>query len=286
MTPQLIIERAANAARKNKAFKALNRLENITSAGNYSEPGYSTNKQAILFGNWNKLNRWDDGMKQHITIEPDNKIWMRAVKALGLVAELEWEDEWTTCSCCGNAIRTQADSYGWTRSYHMAECEIICCECIPKQAAAVLEDYVADSRKAIAHSLGINPSNHGFVKVDMEFQNGLHPGQDSDPKKIAAALEKRGIDRYVFTLDSVGQFDATFSVWVDESQQHLVGNLSESETDGPSVSEALKRGLQSASVQMASLPDGSGIKYASIKPDGTADVRIVSEKEFIEGIKQ
>ena len=82
-----------------------------------------------------------------------------------------------------------------------------------------------------------------------------------------------------------------FSVWVHEEQAdqarlkelaRLLANPRNS--DGADVAEGLKRAMQSASEQMAKLPDGQGVKYASCNPDGTAQVRLVSPEEFVRGI--
>lgn len=50
------------------------------------------------------------------------------------------------------------------------------------------------------------------------------------------------------------------------------------------MSDALERGLKEAAVKMKAL-DGDGIKFAQIQADGTANVRLVSPEEFVEGIK-
>lgn len=289
MNAHRIIEAALSVARKAGARKAESRLESIQFAPHYAEPGYSSSHPVILFSNWNKFDRYDPPSGKRLPVEPDAGIWQRAVKLLEQVAELEWEDEWTTCSDCSGAIRTQADSYGWIRSYVELDCELICQDCTKQHADEVLETFVCESGKAIPRNLGISPSDHGFARLDNVFEHGFHPGQDADPRKIAAALEARGVTRWLFTLDSVGQFDARFSVWADAEEFAALPpasrELSDAESDGPSVSEAMKRGLQEASLKMSRLPAGPGIQYASIKPDGSADVRIVSPEEFVQGIK-
>ena len=55
---------------------------------------------------------------------------------------------------------------------------------------------------------------------------------------------------------------------------------------GADPAEAMQRGLQDATAKMAKLPEGPGVRYASIQGDGTAKVRLVSPQEFVEGIKE
>jgi hypothetical protein len=83
----------------------------------------------------------------------------------------------------------------------------------------------------------------------------------------------------------VGQFDATFSVWIHEDESDKVTELTPAETDGPSVSEAMKRGLQAAAKQADAL-QGDGVRYSTIHEDGTAETRLIPRDEFAEkGIK-
>lgn len=127
----------------------------------------------------------------------------------------------------------------------------------------------------------IDPSDYGYVRLDLDLEHGFHEGQDSDPKVVAKSLEGMGISRYLFNIDDQGQFDTRFSCYVHESEADLY-KPSDVETEGPSVSGAMKRGLQEASRLMAELPEG-GIKIAKINPDGTASAKVVSHEDFVEG---
>jgi hypothetical protein len=60
---------------------------------------------------------------------------------------------------------------------------------------------------------------------------------------------------------------------------HVLRKLTDMETQGPSVSEALKRGLQNASLAAAALPEG-GVKYVRIDGDKVAEARTISPEEF------
>jgi pyridoxine/pyridoxamine 5'-phosphate oxidase len=58
--------------------------------------------------------------------------------------------------------------------------------------------------------------------------------------------------------------------------------LEESETDGTDPARALSAAMQDASLKMSRL-SGDGVKVATCNPDGTADVRMVSNEDFIAG---
>lgn len=64
---------------------------------------------------------------------------------------------------------------------------------------------------------------------------------------------------------------------------HVLRKLTDMETQGPSVSEAMKRGLQNASLAAAALPEG-GVKYVRIDGDTVVEARTVSPEEFVRGI--
>ena len=280
------IELARKKAEKAGAQRAVSLIDDIQMATEYAEPGYSTDKDVILFGNWNKIDRWNEAHHKCEPIEPDNTIWMKLVELLGKHCELQWEDEWTRCSECNNAIRTQPDSYSWTRSFVDLEEGILCCECARKSATDWLEsDFENQPTKAVTDGLDLDLTSLGYNRVDEKFEHGLYGGQDADPKKIGEALRKQGITRFLFSLDSVGQFDANFSVWIHQDQWEKFKGLKAEDTKAdidPAI--AFERGLSAASAQQAELR-GEGVRYSKIQGDGTAVTRIVSAQEFIEGIK-
>ena len=102
----------------------------------------------------------------------------------------------------------------------------------------------------------------------------------------------------MFSIEGVGQFDTEFTVWIHKSELGLestddwdvvygaILNFLETpiKSAGPDPATAMCNALQDATAQMSKL-QGEGIRYAECKEDGTADVRMVSPAEFIEGIK-
>ncbi len=195
MTPEYILRKSLCRPSWNKDYTEQARLsaaENIGWAPAYAEPGYTDPAKAILFGNWNYFS---------------NDVH-RLLESYGY--ELEWEDEWTTCSDCGKALRTSADSYGWQPSYFwVSDCEMVCIDCL--DVPAYLETLEDNPRKALNDH--ISPADYGYQKLEGEFENGFHPGQNDNPSEIYKRLHAAGHKHLLFNIDSVGQFDVQFSIW-------------------------------------------------------------------------
>lgn len=178
----------------------------ITSSHDYAEPSYDLEgKIGILFGNWNKV--------------PD-----KLYNALEVKWQLEWEDEWTTCSECGRAIRTNPDSYHWQGSFWMGDGEIICLDCIDWDY--VLDDYTNHPKRALTWPLldGIGGEDglkeHGWIKYnEVEFENGFFPGQNADPHAIYKKLRSEGHEKVLFAMTDQGQFDIAFDVYVEDKKE-------------------------------------------------------------------
>lgn len=256
----------------NAPWQARSRLEDIRFATKYAEPGYS-HDGPIAFGNWNKF--YDDKLSPNVR----DLMPTVAERLEEMGVELEWSDEWDFCSECGAAFRTQPNSYNWQRAYYEFECERVCRDCV--NPADVLADLEGSSRKALTADLRINPAEHGYVKVATDFENGFHEGQADDPKKIAAACEKWGVSRFLFSLDSVGQFDMDFSLWVHKDEASRWHKLDHNEGRADiSPAQALKQALQNMPV----LPSKDGrIIVTQCHADGTATAKHVSHEDFVVG---
>ena len=68
------------------------------------------------------------------------------------------------------------------------------------------------NRNRLVNTWVVNPEDHDWVKLDVDYENGMHSGQNDDPRKIIKVLKAAGID--VLFTGSVGQFDVNFSPWV------------------------------------------------------------------------
>ena len=257
-------------------------------ADKYCEPGYTQSEKGVLFANWNKETKYNRETKELETLHSAMEAISKVAEAMDY--ECEWSDEWATCQECNGAVRTSADCYSWTRYYALIDdCELVCADCIEEDPEQYLEDLSGNSDKAVTFPIDLY--EHGYHNlnddaIERSFENGLYGGQDASPHKIAMALENSGITDFIFKIDSVGQFDSKFSVWVQEEDLQVAGKVvfeDDSYHAEVDPAEAMKAGLEQASEKMAQLPEGEGVKHATINPDGTATVKLVSQEDFIEG---
>jgi hypothetical protein len=124
-----------------------------------------------------------------------------------------FSDEYTTCSNCGNVIRTSPDSYSWQPDFWLSDGEILCSECVENNPDDYL-DWQTDHRDSnrVVNERLLDLSEHGFTKVLVGLENGFHPGQADNPTAVRRYLEKQGLS-VAFTVDN-GQFDVSFDVWI------------------------------------------------------------------------
>lgn len=234
----------------------------------YAEPGYNDPESGLITtGNWNPSGK-DNTMPRIGAI----------LEKLGV--ELEWEDEWCECSECGKLVRTQPDSYSWTRSYWLHDgIGLYCQDCVLDDPEVYLE-YLEGNPKT-ANTLDLDLGGQGYVKTEGEYENGFHSRQNDDPEVIAKSLRKLGINRFIFEIDGTGQFDIAFSVWVHKSEYSKLDST-EIDSEGVDIAAAMQTALQDASAKLTLL-DGPGVKVAKCHLDGTATAKLVSEQDFIDG---
>lgn len=184
-------------------------------AEGYADPLADEPEAGVAFGNWNDSRRYDPETRESTVTDRTPSRVARLLERLGV--ECEWEDEWTTCAECYRAIRTSPDCYSWTPAYLLAnECEPVCEACVESDPEPYLLELEGNARSA--WTLDIDPEAHGYVRAEDGFETGFHPGQNDDPADVAERLADAGVSRYVFRLDSTGQFDATWSVYVHEDE--------------------------------------------------------------------
>jgi hypothetical protein len=270
---QNILTAAENVA---VGWEAKSRIQDIQIHSGYAEPSYTG--ELVATGNWNSITKWDRNTNTSVVVDDTIHRVATLLEKMGFT--LEWSDEWTTCSDCGLLVRTQADSYSWQPSFTNQDGDIICLNCLdPADHLSNLEG----NEKSANQITTINPADYDYIKVD-DYEHGWYPGQNASPKLIASALRNRNIERFVFNMDSVGQFDQHFSVWVHESEYDLLNDesLTSQETDGPDNASKLKQQLADASVAMSNLT-GTGIKYANVNLDGSVSAKMVSPENFVNG---
>jgi len=182
----------------------------IRFADGCSEPG--DEDKPIVLGNWNERTRYDC----HGRCITNNDTMPRIAKILEKLGyQCEWEDEWAVCDECGKAIRIVPNSYSWKPSYWSPEdCGIICHNCVKANPEYYLEWLNGNEKHCL--TLDIDLTKYGYSLYRNNYENGWHDGQDDDPAAIAEYLRGNEITDFIFVLDSVGQFDINFSVWVKQ----------------------------------------------------------------------
>jgi len=162
---------------------------------------------------------------------------------------------------------------------------VTCSECIKEDPFDYLASLEGDTNNCV--TLDLDLAEHGYVLLEGGFEHGFYHGQDADPKLIGKALRDQGIEKFIFTLDSTGQFDFAFSVWVhqEDIESLDIEAWEQATKDGPSVAEGLRRALEDASRKMSELPEVPGCpKIAKCDAStGTARVRTVTPQEFVDG---
>jgi len=246
-----------------------------------AEPGYDPN--IGVFANWNKHPKWARAIEK--------------LERLGCPISAEWSDEWVDCHECGKAYRSQPDSYGWTKSWWFGpyDCEIICADCTRKHMLDEYLEWLSESHERADLFLDDGElEDAGWRRVDYDFENGLYGGQAASPKKIAAYLHRNGFDKLIFKVDSVGQFDTDFSVWVpitEDGDDNLSANTASILVDtapwnalnGPDPAEMAKRALKS--IPPMPVSEVGKVQYVKVNThDGTADVRYLTQEEFVQGV--
>lgn len=188
--------------------------------------------------------------------------------------EVEWSDTVARCDECNRAVETQPTHAEWKPRYHIFDCAIVCERCI--DAEELLAELAGTTRMLTFDR--IDPAEHGYVCVKDNAENGLHHGMDDDPKAFARVLRERGVNDFIFRLDSKSMFYSTFSVWVKEEDEERARGVEGKAAISPAV--AMEQALRS--IPRAS---GPGIQYTTIDlSTGKASTRMVTPEEFINGI--
>lgn len=186
----------------------------FTTAAEYAEPGYKTDKPVIVFANWNELGKVEGSRETDFTKARKHE------RALESLVECAWSDEWSTCDDCQRAVRTSGDSYGWTSFYRwQGDCAIVCLDCLAKDVPAYLETLEDDSNTAAPDDSRFNPADHGYTLHDETYETGFHPGQDANPAKILKALHAMGKEKIIFRIAGKGQFDVTWEAYYKTTEE-------------------------------------------------------------------
>ena len=177
--------------------------------------GFDCNSgEFILVTDWNK--------KKFKSL--DN--WLSGQYHKGVQVLTGFDDQYTHCSGCNGLICTTPMYYGDTGRYQYIECDILCKNCILEDPEEIIENCLNDSNKAIPDYLTDYIKDQGFVCFSNDdnycpiYETGFHIGQNDNPKDIEKKIKelKHNYD-YLFMINSVGQFDVQWSVFIKRVEE-------------------------------------------------------------------
>jgi hypothetical protein len=185
----------ANQTRARKIIDALysrNSTE-VDQCSSYGEPGYTNPEQSILFANWNQV--------------PERV--QNYLEQAGF--ELEWSDEWYIDRDNDKAWRTSPNGYDWSCSVHYADGYVLTPDDDVTEWISEMEDA---PDKALPEWVSESDLvDNGYRKHNGDdYENGLHPGQNDNPRTIYKELQSIG--NVVFRFTEHSQFYVKFDVWV------------------------------------------------------------------------
>lgn len=177
----------------------------------YAEPGYHDDNTVWVLGDWNDKTRYENG--ERITTDNTPGRLAKALERIGV--EIEWLDEWLRCSDCSRIFRCSGDSYSWQMNGTLVnECEPMCADCLKKDAADYVDEYINDSDRVITWLDSHELQEIGFQQFGETNESGWHPGQNANPEKILdEILEAHENAEVVFLMDEQSQFYVGFSAW-------------------------------------------------------------------------
>lgn len=271
------------AAKKAKTSQGRYHVEEITLHEKFAEPDYTDPDSGIIaLGDWNDVGHYDEKVRKFIT---DDDIMPRLAHVLEKRFDvcIDWNDQWTECGCCNGLVRTSADCYAWKQHFVELDGEIVCEECLIMDKQKIVS-YLKSIEGNCQHAIpldNIDPEDHGYIKYSEQFENGLHGGQADSPDMIAQFLKSKGITRFLFTLDWVGQFEMEFSVWIHKEHKKLMKGLVIENCHGPDPAEMAQKALREVR-HVSDEERGNGVAYTKLNlQDGTSTTRIISPEEFI-----
>lgn len=165
-----------------------------------------------IFETWKDVERFEAFVKEVLELDESDNVESE------LETNIVFFDEYSYCEDCGNIIRTSPDSYSWQPDYYFGDGFLVCGDCFRSETdyqEAYLEEKINNPKNAINGLIEeAQLEELGFEKLnDSSYESGWYSGQNAKPEAIYDKI-KDEYEEIVFFIDSVGQFDIHFSVWV------------------------------------------------------------------------
>lgn len=181
-------------------------------------PGSGDPDVLVVVANWNEESTWDAETRTRTVVDSSLQDIGKLLESAGLNIATDWSDTVTRCGDCGKAISTNPTSYGWTPPYAVVDSDILCRSCIQGNPSDYLSSLEGEADKALMPSLEINLADHGYLKIDADYETGFHPGQNDSPQEVAKKLKDLGLSKYIFEITDSGQFDTSWTVWISRDE--------------------------------------------------------------------
>jgi len=213
MTPHYAIKAALHCA----TDLARCEVESITMA-QMSERGTLPDSadDPHAFADWNDKRSCDPGGFHGYGTHAGQRIDTTMSRLMNILEhmeiECEWADEWTSCDECCRMVRSSPDGFDWKQFGYIDELDgsFLCGHCI--SAEDYIESRIDNPESAVDDDL-IDLAELGFTRLDPEYENGMHPGQNDDPAKILETLQNdHPGSEFLFTYEP-SQFYTAFTAW-------------------------------------------------------------------------
>lgn len=179
---------------------------------NYQE-SHETTGEIHALANWNALVERNATTGHYMEVSDVPRKLQKLLEAIGV--DVLWEDEWMTCSECGQLVGTNPQSAWWMPRYTIRnECEVCCLDCIKKDAESYLQEHEGHIPGPMH---GINPADHGYVKV-MGDQESPFEFREPNFERMMKEYALGGVDRFIVQGTGHGQFQYNWAGFVHKTQ--------------------------------------------------------------------
>jgi hypothetical protein len=212
------IEIAKDVATSDKVKRQIRHIRRFV--GDFVEPGYSLDddEEIIIGGNWNNHTEWEDGDREVV----DDTIGRLADILQRIGCRIVWDDEWESCYGCQGVVRITGDSYAWKPYHKVMHGGMYCADCIKEDFEQFMDEYVNNPETAVTFDIDLE--EYGFEQFNGQFENGMYQHQMGNPRpeEVFEQLQQ-DYRTVIFKMDSTGQFDTNWSVWVKDKYEEEGG---------------------------------------------------------------